>query len=548
MRFVFPTLVGCGLSLLSGHARAQDALDRIDPLRRAQPPIEADKPGARPKVSLDVDVPSGTGAGTATVMVGAVTLSGLQILSPADFADVIAPSVGRTLGPPELATLASDIAKRARDRGFVFASAWIEPQRIANGILTVRVDEGRVDEIRFDGPDQPAVRRALSPLVTGKPVRLAEVERRLLIAGDVDGVRVRSSRYLREGNRGVLLIRVAQDHASARVALSNEGSKPLGPEQIRIDVDVNAIFASDDAFTVTYSATPAEPDELQYGRLRYAKRISGDGTEVALVASGSIAHPGAYLTPLDLQSRSWYLGAELLHPLWRRRSASLWLEGELGVRDLRQWRADTLVRHDRIMAARMSLYGSANVIGGRLRVSTSLSQGLGLFGATPFGDPLASRRDADATFTALSAWAEWTRDLGGNLSLRLATQSQLASQPLLVTEEIGLGGTGFLRGYDWSERTGDEGLMGSAELRYLWDHPLGLVRRAQLYAFVDGGSVRNLQNGFGGGSLASTGAGMRTDITSNMGANLELAVPLTGPRYDTNDEAPKVNFRLIRSF
>lgn len=55
--------------------------------------------------------------------------------------------------------------------------------------------------------------------------------------------------------------------------------------------------------------------------------------------------------------------------------------------------------------------------------------------ATKRSDVLASRRDADDTFTALNAWTDWTSDLGGNLSMRGAAQGQVASQPLLIGEE-----------------------------------------------------------------------------------------------------------------
>ena len=238
----------------------------------------------------------------------------------------------------------------------------------------------------------------------------------------------------------------------------------------------------------------------------------------------------------------------MLQPLWRRRSASLWLETELGLRNLDQWRDETKVRHDRIATARASLYGYTNLGGGRLRISTTLSQGLGVLGATGAKDPMASRYDADVTFTTLNAWADWTKNLGHDFSVRVAVQSQLASQPLLIAEETGIGGTGFLRGYDWSERTGDQGAMGMLEVRYLWKKPPALLKRAQIYTFVDGGEVSNLKAGYGGGSLSSAGGGVRADIADRLGLTLEVAVPLSGPRYDTGDRSPKLSFRLTRSF
>ena len=83
---------------------------------------------------------------------------------------------------------------------------------------------------------------------------------------------------------------------------------------------------------------------------------------------------------------------------------------------------------------------------------------------------------------------------------------------------------------------------------YLIDQPFDIIRRAQLYAFLDGGKVTNLRGGYGSGTLASAGGGVRADITKAMGANVEVAVPLTGARYDTGDESPKLNLRLVRSF
>jgi hemolysin activation/secretion protein len=530
-----------------GTAGAQTALDRVQPPEiRDEKTLQQAPPGEN-RVRVDVAGPAPAAVPARSVLAGAIVLRGLHALSPADFADILATRVAQTLTPADLSELAGAIAARARRRGLVFASASIGAQQLRNGVLTVEVDEGRLDEIRFDGPEQPAVRTALSPLAEGAPVHIDALERRLLIAGDIDGVRIVDSRYLREGGKGVLLVKLMTDRVSGRATLANEGSKPVGPEQLTLQADFAGLLAHDDSLTVTWSQTPAQWRELQFGRVRYEKRISRSGTEVAVVASGSTARPGAYLAPFDIRSRSWYVGATALQPLYRRRSASLWLEGEVGVRNLMQWRKGDKVRDDRVAAVRASLYGYADAAGGRLRAGATLSRGLDILGATRAKDALASRFDADGTFTALNGWADWTGSLRGSLSLRLSAMAQLSSNPLLIGEEIGVGGTGFLRGYDWSERSGDEGVAGLAELRYGLDRLLSL-RRAQVYVFADGGAVTNKASAFGTGTLASGGGGIRADITSSFGVNLEVAVPLTGVRYDTDDRTPKVNFRLLQSF
>jgi hemolysin activation/secretion protein len=546
--FVGKFLLVALLLVAARPATAQDVLDRVEPSAASRDRIPDDVKETAPTARLEVDTRSGASDRNAAVLAGAIVLDGLKSLTPADFADIVAERIGQRLDSEQLASLATAIADRMRERGFVFASAWIAAQRIQNGVLHIALDEGRIDEIRFDGDSNAAVLTALGPLIDGKSARIDQVERRLLLAGDIDGVVVRSTRFVRERGRGILVIRVTADRVAARAAFANEGTKPLGPEQIRLDVDLNQVFFSDDALTITYSGTPVEPRELQFGRARYGKRVDRSGTELAISASGSIARPGAYLDKFNLESRSWFVGASMLQPLLRRRSASLWLEGEFGLRNLDQWRNQAKVRHDRITTARATLYGYSDLGGGRLRVGATLSQGLGMLGATRRNDAMASRFDADGTFTSLNAWADWTKNLGRDFSVRLAVQSQLATQPLLTAEEAGIGGTGFLRGYDWSERTGDQSAMGMLEVRYLWKKPPVLLKRVQIYSFVDGGKVSNLKAGFGSGSLSSAGGGIRADIADKLGLTLEVAIPLSGPRYDTGNKSPRLSFRLVRSF
>lgn len=547
-------VVAAALTACCGVARGQDAADQnaADRATSAQVASERDVPAEAPKprpgVEVDAPEPAVPAPGGPGVFVGAMTLSGLQVLTPADFADIIATRVGQTLTPEELAALANAVSERIRARGYPMGVAWIDAQRVTNGVLVVRVNEGRIDEIRLEGSPNPSVREALAPLQNGEPVKLKDIERCLLLAGDIDGVRVQSSRFFREGDRGILLVKISYDRLAGYFTVSNQGTKPVGPEQARLQVNVNGVLDSDDSLTVGYSAAPFEPSELQFGFVRYENRISPSGTELAISGSGSITHPGAYLGALDIKNRSWYVSVSALQPLLRRKKASYWLEGEFAVRNLTQWRSGIRTRRDQIAIGRATLYGYRSFAGGRLRTSATLSRGFGILDATKPGDVLASRRDADGTFTALNVWTDWTSDLGRNVSMRVAAQGQIASQPLLISEEAGLGGTNFLRGYDWGERTGDEGVMGMAELRYSFDRPFNVLKRAQVYAFVDGGTVSNQEGGFGSGSLASTGGGVRLDMTARLGVSLEVAVPLTGPRYDTGNRAPKVNFSFARSF
>ncbi|MFN3864749.1 MAG: ShlB/FhaC/HecB family hemolysin secretion/activation protein [Erythrobacter sp.] len=169
-------------------------------------------------------------------------------------------------------------------------------------------------------------------------------------------------------------------------------------------------------------------------------------------------------------------------------------------------------------------------------------------GSSVLGDPLASRGDAGPGFTTLSRWLNWRRTLAARVSLSLAASGQLSSDPLLIGENFALGGNAFLCGYDYGQAIGDQGIAGVGELRYDWPTALGAVEHLQLYAFADGGVVTNLAGGGGGTSLASGGGGLRADVTRTFDFDLEVAVPLTGARYDTGDKRPRINVRVSQSF
>jgi hemolysin activation/secretion protein len=527
--------------------QAQTVLDRVDPARVEKAEQPATKP-ATDAAPPSVAAPATAAVAGPSVMVGAIMLSGLEALRPADFADVVEAHVGRTLSPDQLAGLADAVAERARARGYAFATAGIAPQRVAAGVLRVEVDEGRVDELRLGGVPNDAVRAALQPLVGQGPVRLDDLERRLLIAGDIDGLWLGRARLLREGGRNILAVGVGQDRVAVTIGLDNSGSRPIGPVQLDASVRISQLLAADDQLIVTGITVPTTPDEYLYGRLRYTKRVSHGGTELFGSISQSQARPGSYLSDRGIEGQSWTASMGVLHPLVRARAESLWLEGSFGVRTVRQDRFDRPTRRDRLSVARVGGYGFVPALGGRLRASATVSQGLDLFDATERNDPFASRRDADATFTTLALTGEWAGALAGPVSAQVAVASQFASQPLLVSEEVGLGGGAFLRGYDYGERLGDEGIMASGELRYALASRLGPLSKPQLYGFIDGGHVSNLDNGSGGGGLVSTGAGVRTAVGKKVYLDTNVAFPLSGERYDSGNDAPVLNFRITGRF
>ena len=531
-------------------AQVQDRLNQADPaiVERALPkPSEPAQP-AEPVISPGPSAPVPDAAATPRI-VSAVVVQGAPDLDRAVFSAAVLPYIGRPLSGDDLASLSRAVADAARNAGYPLASAWIEPQGLGDGVLRVRLDAGTISAVRVIGAINPLADRILTQtLVTGRPVRRADLERAILLVGDVAGVTVKESRYVRQDGFGILLVTIAQDRVSAYAQVDNRGSKEIGPIRSTLLASVRNLAQSGDELGLIAAQTPTEPSEFAFVRGRYSAPIGDGGGVLTASASYGHTHAGASLTPLDVVGASVDAAVAYAQPLMRSRASSWW--ASLEFRGLRsdQHLLGSLLRDDRLATLTASLYGTIRVGPGVLRAEAAMVGGLPLPGVTHEGDPRISRSDGDARFVTWGYDVDWTTPLAPHLSLVLASAAQVASRPLLATAEIGVGGPVFGRGYDYAERTGDDGILGSGELRADAGRVLpGVVDRLQLYGSLDGGYVANLRDGGGGGSLLSSAVGVRLGH-GRLDGMVEAAFPLNADRFDTGNRNPRVTFRLSRVF
>ncbi len=477
----------------------------------------------------------------------AIVVDGNQVVPTVAFAPVLVPYLGRDLSGADLSQLAGAVAGIARKEGYPFASATIAIQAMSDGVLHVTLDEGRIAAVRVIGTINPLADRMLTDaLVSDAPVRRETLERTILLVGDIAGLTVKESNYVRQNGFGILLVTTVEDRASAYVQLDNRGSAEVGPIRATMLASYRGLAQSGDELGVIVAATPIQPSEFAFLRARYSAPVDLDGGVVTVSGSYGRANPGGALKPLDVIGHSFDVAVGYGRPLLRSRARSL--SGAIEFRTLKsdQTLLGTMLRDDRLTTLSAVLNGSTRAGPGVLRGEIAVVGGLPLAGVAHEGDRRTSRSEGDARFVTWGYGLEWSSVLTGPFALALASSGQLASRPLLATAEIGIGGPAFGRAYDYAERTGDQGVLGSAELRANVGRA-SAFDRIQLYGFVDGGYVDNLRGGIGGGSLLSTGTGARVGI-GLLNGMVEIAFPLNEDRFDTGTKRPRLSFRLSRNF
>lgn len=500
-------------------------------------------PGAVPNLSLRPRLSTDRSPAEGGVYVGTVRVTGAAGVASSALKAIEAGYAGRSLSQRDMEALLQSVTAAAHARGFLFAHASIPTQDLSTGVLEVRLDMGRIDEIRQTGGKSAAVERVLSVLKGHAPTK-GELERQLLLAADTPGVVIGQVSFEREGTDGVLIVPIAMRPVSITAAADNQGLPQIGPLRARIGVQLNGVLRPGDSLIAQAVTTPAAPKELGAVSVRYGGRVTPSGTELAVTASYSQTHPGPSAKEPLPNVQTYGVGVSATQPLIRRREESLWASLQLNVATQVQTYPAVPAPVSRTPTLSASLNGYVDLLGGRLRGEATATHELSGLGATAVPAPQAL--SPSRGFTILGGSINWAGPLLGPFSARVAVAGQASNASLPGLEQISLGGDAFGRGYDVGARLGDTGILGSAELQAtLLDRNQGFLRWAQVYGFADGGRLTNVHDDAYVGEVYSAGFGARTAIDGAVRTGLEIAFPLT---RDYLNKTPRVTFNIESTF
>lgn len=474
--------------------------------------------------------------GAPSFILNGVTIDGVSVYSRADLAPLYADYLAREVSVADLAAIAQAITDHYRADGYFLARAVTPRQDEETGLARLVVYEGHVDQVAFSGDAAPAVGALLNDIVEIRPLRLAELDRRLALANDLPGVKVaaRLEPDFDDPARHRLVVTTTVKTFEGQLFADNRGGESAGPWQVYARGALNSVARSGDQISVGLLTTPSDTREFAQVDVAYSHPLPTGGS-LRLGAAVSEARNGADGIAAALGNRSQSASLRLTHPVVRRQDRSLWLTGAVDVRRSEQdWAAGQLV--DELVVARLALQGHVDTSEGYATGLAQISHGLGGLGGEPGSG--RSRRDADATFWKINANTSYYRNVGSKAGLYLAANGQWSPDHLLASEEFAAGGLPVGRAYDYAEIMGDKGLAGLAEFRVGWDPNLRPLTFFQTYAFVDGAKVWNdgAPAGWSSAALASAGAGVRLVFSEELSLRAEAAKPLTRKPYARSDK------------
>jgi hemolysin activation/secretion protein len=512
--------------------------------RFQEPVAPRAQPGGSPITLPSTVAPPG--AENIIVRLRGVRIEGATVYGGEELATFYRDLVGREVPLTAIYDIAQRITAHYGNAGYVLTRAIVPPQQLNPGgaVIRIQVIEGYVDNVEWPAAlsgYRDFFSEYTAKIIANRPTNIKTIERYLLLAGDLPGLKFKNSLKPSPTRPGAatLVVEVIEKPIDAIARVDNRGSKARGPEQFFTSVTANNIFRMHEAFTLAY-ASAFQPRELQYYYGGYRQVLTSEGLTAFINTSFSPSKPGLPVDPaLKYRTRDYVTEAGLSYPFIRQRERNLVFTG-LGFMsdDQSDIVAGPLFR-DRIRGVRVKAEGDlADELKGINQLNVVFSHGIEGLGSTRNDNPLASRPGARVDFAKLEVTASRLQQLFANWSLLVAAYGQYGFTSLLTPELCSYGGRVFGRAFDPSEMVGDSCFLQLAELRTELPITGNYLTQAQLYAFIDHGRLYNhnvapVSTTLGGVDAASVGGGIRLGWQSYLTTDLSLAKAVEGPRDDT---------------
>lgn len=407
---------------------------------------------------------------------------------------------GRRIKASELFAAARELEAAYARAGYVLVRVLLPAQSLRDGgSLRIQIVDGfveRIDTAAVPETVRGRIEALLAPLIGRTGLRLSELERQLLFAGDTPGVALRST--LSPGSKPggtVLVLQATHRPVTGSLGFDNTLSSALGRTTLSAGIDVNSILGFGETVYLRSAGHIAGNDGTGFGgflddhpRTRTLSvgaviPLGIDGLTLNLEATESRTTPKPSFGSIQTDSEFHRYSARLRFPWIRSRSFNL--ASEL-IFDAEDERVSALVGGvnlplslDRLRVLRGATDAvlqlpSGGVISGR----GILSFGLDALGARSASDANAllplSRQGADADFSKFEATFVVAQPITDRLGVAFMARGQTAfGSALPRAEQIGIASYQELSTFDAGTLGGDSGWIVRGEVNSPWQTALG---------------------------------------------------------------------------
>lgn len=479
------------------------------------------------------------------IQVNHIEISGVTLFRQ-DTIDVLVADVllgAHTLG--ELQVAVNRITLHYRKAGYFLARAYLPAQKLADGVLTISVQEGKLGDIALENTTRlqgETIRDYLSDLKLGNVLQKEPLDKTLLLLGDIPGVASADARLVPGKLAGETMLVVTTKPAPAwagKVEADNYGAPSTGVHRVAATVEGNSPWGFGEKLSANLFATE---ENMLYGRVAVQVPLGYHGAALAVGLSKTQYTLGDTFKALDATGQSVAQDFVLRYPLKRAVDANIYLQGGIEHRNLRDEVRSTNTLTDKEatvgnLAVQVDWRDKLGGLAASNQASASISSG-----QLSIGTPSAAAIDAAAAKTAgdyakLAVTASRQQALSQTWSVLGQLRGQWANKNLDSSEKLSLGGVNGVRAYPSGEASGDNGWLGSLELR------CSISNSMVASVFYDAGAVQINSNPYLTTSNERTISGSGIGLSgTHVGVDWRVMMAWrdTGPSTSEADKSPRL--------
>lgn len=518
--------------------------------------LESD-PAAPRRPKPDIAVPGGAGLAVPPELAGRevmftdIVVEGATAYDARTLQPLFAPVLNRRVPFSEVVAAVNRVTALYEQGGYVFYSVVLPQQDLDSGRLRIIVVEGSISGVDFgEGIKSEKlrahIRELMAPLIGRKPLRRADLERRLLLAADLPGVAIQASAKPDPGNGGdkvLLVVNGVFERFSPIAQIDSFQTIPDVSVNFRLGGVGRSLAFGGDALELRYlSALPW--NRLQMFDARYGVPIGDNGGRLSFLGQAVWQRPLTLINgqTVDFLGRSFLGRAQYSYPFVRSLKWTMMGLAMLDVIEVDYTFLGIGIPGDSLRVARGGLFGAVTDDLGGFWTGTMLgSVGLDVASAAANG-----RFGASPSFAKLNLSIERVQPFGTSFSALLRASGQMTTGTVPASEVFAYGGRDYGRAFTVAESVGDRGASVLAELRYNpdWIPVPKKYLDAQLYAFADHGwisSVSPLNPPFFPEGT-SVGAGVRARLWEKWSGEVELAKVVSTPNVGDRPMRASVRF------
>jgi len=505
-------------------------------------PTPAPTPTPTPE---EIAVPKARQKSDVRMMVKSIHVTGNDSIPTAELEALLADLPGSERSLADLNNAAARITAHYHKRGYIVSRAYIPPQEIKDGAVTISVQEGRIGKGRINNLSRLSEQTAyeyFAMIKSGDVLQSEPVERALLLLNETPGVgtaRATLQPGASVGSADLVVVLSPSEPYAANIQMDNYGNYYTGNNRLGAELALNSPLMLGDMLTLRALGTDRN---LSYAYLAYQIPVGGRGLRLGVAYSGTNYRLDKNFAATETNGSATIGSLFTVYPFIRSQKSNLSGTVTLESKQLNDEIATVPIdkqvdlatfgltgnRKDKFGGSGITLF-SLSLAKGRLvldDISLLIDKGiLGNKGANTNG-----------SFARLNYNLNRLQRLNENYSLWFALSGQFASKNLNSSEQFSLGGAYGVRAYPQGEAMGDEGRLATVEIRRKF------TQKLQVMMFFDAGSIVFNHEPYLSGSNKRTISGGGLGVHANIfGVDVKAYVAKRGTGGQPTSEPATLN-------